>query len=193
MLKNQDHWLAFARPLVSNMDYYVEDELGIAPLLAAAAPMAMDIAGNLLGGIMGGGKKAAAPAAAAASPGVDIGAIRDVVSTLLSTLPPNIKADMRSVLQEAQASSVNREELARNIQSAVQPQLAAAIQALQTASIQREATSEHNRLVKEDERWEGNKRVSTVILTKILELSNKLDHYNQTTNRQRAALGMPNL
>ena len=176
------------------MHYRADDEMGIAPLIAAAAPMAIDMAKNLLGGLMGGKKGGAAPAAPAAPSGggaLDIEAIRGVVQSLLATLPPSIKSDLRSVLREVQATSSNREELARNIQSAVEPQLATAIAALQQATIQREATSEHNRLVKDDERWEGNKRVNTLILSKILELSAKLEQYNQGNNRRMAAYGAP--
>jgi hypothetical protein len=183
------------------MDYFsiddVDDELGIAPLVAMAAPAVMGMAQNLLGGLLGGGKSKAAPAAAPAASapasdnGVNLEAIRGVVQSLLAQLPPSIKADLRTTLQEIQASQSTREDLARNIKAAVEPQLAAAIAGLQQAAIQREATSEHNRLVKEDERWEGNKRVNTLILSKILELSMKLDEYNKKNTRARAAMGLP--
>lgn len=163
--------------------------MGIAPLIAAALPALAPLAGDLLGSVLGTGKGSTPNVASmlgSVGGSLNIDSIKSVIQSLLSTLPGDIKNELRSVLAEIRDSSASKEDLARNIQAAVAPQLALALKNLQNAQLQREATSEHNALVKSDERHR-------LIIEKLNDIDNKINAYRQNTRRTLAAFGAPNV
>lgn len=124
-----------------------DEELGIAPLVAAAAPMVMGMAQKLLGGIMGGKKEAPA---ASASGSADLSAL----IPLISNIPQLVRDQITDAMQLAQAAKATVNEAQAKIVGSVDaqfaPQINTILSTLRNNQLQTEATQEHRAIVAAD-------------------------------------------
>ena len=172
-----------------------DDELGIAPALAAAIPAAVSLAGQLLGkgGAAGEGKTdigsilgSVLPVlrGAGITPETPIGqvgpqAIRSVVRELLSTIPPPVRTQVLEAIREARGESARgtqaAEGVVRQMTEQLMPQLTAAIAALKLARDQRQATHEHVTIAKAQERWRATEDAHAAMLAKLDAIEARLE------------------
>lgn len=182
----------------------VHEELGFLPLLAAA-PSVVGSAGKLagglvkgIGGLFGGKKKkkaapaptpTAKPAAAAASArsSASKAASASAKTPALAGIPTDVKADALAALktyqQAGKADKQNHAELVQKLSSIVKPAIDKMQADVKQAALQREVTNEHNRLVKEDQRWKDNERSHAQIMAKFDALEKSLLGSNAQTKR----------
>ena len=168
-----------------------DEELGIAPALAAAIPAAVSLAGQLFGG--GKGKadvgsvlSSVLPAlqSAGITPETPVGqvgpeAIRGVVRELLATIPPPVREQVLEAIRDARGESAKGAQQAQGvvqqITDKVLPELTAAIAALKLASDQRQATHEHKTLAQVEDRWRQNEDAHTAILAKLDAIEQRVE------------------
>lgn len=179
-----------------------DEELGQLGLLAAAIP-------SVLGALFGGGKKGKAPAAAVVAPaaapiapvskGASVGEISNIVRGLLSEVPPPVRDQIRSALQEYKLSNVDNKatisEIVSKVAKEFQPKLLAAAQLLKEKQLQTTATNEHNIIVKDDHRWQGNTDNQEKIYNRILLMEKRVANALKTRRNHNAkvsaAFGIP--
>lgn len=172
------------------------DELGFVPLALAAAPAIGGIAKGI-GGLFKKKKKAApAPKAEAAragsvskskaaSSGGENHAAPQVAG--LAAVPSDVKLDalaaLKSYQKTNQASAAKQAALVKKLAKVVQPQVAAMKAQVAKQALKQQVTSEHNKLVKNDERWAANEAAHKAIMAKFDQLEAALLGSNATTKR----------
>jgi hypothetical protein len=175
-----------------NIEGFADEELGIAPLLAMAAPALISAGSSMLGGLFGGGKKQSAPAAAPVAAPIQASSSNPEILTLIASLPQTIREQVKQVITETQANRGTIEQANRNIAATVdaqfQPQIKAILQSLALAQTQREVTSEHNALVAEKE-YKNNTTQSLAALNRQVAnlhatLNNKLSGAKVIRNKR---------
>lgn len=183
-----------------------DEELGILGLIGALAPTVLSAVGGLLGG---GKKKGKAPAAAPAaapiyappvSEGASAGEISNIVRGLLSEVPPPVRDQVRSALQEYKLSNVDNKatisEIVGKVAREFQPKLLAAAELLKEKQLQTAATNEHNVIVKDDHRWTGNTDNQEKIYKRIQLMEKRVASALKTRRSHNAkvsaAFGIPN-
>ena len=193
--------------------YQDEDELG--GLLDIGLGVADMFTGGLASkgakavGLTGGkGKRRPAAPAPTAAPQVIQQAIdaassadvRNIVRELLSEVPPPVRDQMRSALQEYKLSNVDNKATINDIVAKVakefQPKLMAAAELLKQKQIQTAATNEHNVIVKDDNRWKGNTDNQERIYKRIQLMEQRVASALKTRRNHNAkvsaAFGIPN-
>ena len=151
----------------------MEAELGIVPLIMGAAAAAPAV-GKLVGGLFKKKKKKAtpAPAASAAKPVASKAeksskpkkakSAAPAAKAALSDVPVNVKQDVLASLKQFQTQATSdkakHEELVGKLAQVVVPDMSKVIAAVKDAAESRKVTSQHNRLMKDDKRWEENQR-----------------------------------
>ena len=183
----------------------VHDELGFVPLLAAA-PAVLGTAGKIGGGIIkgigsifGGKKKkkpapppAPPPAAAAASSGASAGGTKAKASKttqLSASLGPSkdVKAEALAALKTYQQGNKATEQthaaLVKKLAAVVKPGVAKMQADVEQAALKQKVTAEHNRKVKEEERWKANEQAHAQIMAKFAQLESALKGSNESTKR----------
>jgi hypothetical protein len=185
----------------------VHDELGFVPLLAAA-PAVLGTAGKIGGGIIKGigsifgkkkKKKPAAPpppAAAAASSGASAGsggggtkAKASKTTQLSASLGPSkdVKAEALAALKTYQQGNKATEQthaaLVKKLAAVVKPGVAKMQADVEQAALKQKVTAEHNRKVKEEERWKANEQAHAQIMAKFAQLESALKGSNESTKR----------
>jgi hypothetical protein len=177
-----------------------DDELGFVPLALAAAPAIGGIAKGI-GGLFKKKKKAApapAPKAAgparagsvskskAASSGTASHAAAPQVAGL-AAVPADVKMDalaaLKSYQKTNQASAAKQAALVKKLAKVVQPQVAAMKAQVAQQALKQQVTSEHNKIVKNDERWAANDAAHKAIMAKFDQLEAALLGSNATTKR----------
>lgn len=178
------------------------DELGFLPLLAAA-PAAVGAAGSIAKGIGGlfKKKKKGGPAPAPKTSGAaragsvsrkassskSSGSAPVVVSAGLESVPVNVKAEalaaLKSYQKENRADTNKQNALVKKLAAVVQPQVKAMKAQVAKQALKQQVTAEHNKLVKNDERWAANERAHKAIMAKFDELEAALKGSNATTKR----------
>ncbi len=190
------------------------EELGIVPLIAAAAPAVLGTATKAVGGIVKGigglfkkKKKAPPPApptpspAKAGSPAMPASHKASKVTatvkaskkkkssghSALAGVPTDVKADVLASLQQYQNASDSDKkthaELVTKLAEVVKPAVDKMKSDVAQANLSRQVTSEHNALMKEQERWDANDRNHKAILDKISQLETALLGSNAQTKR----------
>lgn len=181
----------------------LHDELGFLPLLAAA-PSVIGGAGKLAGGLVKGigsifgGKKKKKPAppppppAAAKSGEAKSAPMRS--SGQLSGIPikaaapaKDVKAEalaaLKSYQQSNKATAQTHQDLVKKLSAVVQPAVKKMQADVEQAALKQKVTAEHNRKVKEEERWKANELSHQQIMAKFDALEKSLLGSNNTTKR----------
>ena len=125
--------------------------------------------------------------------------VRSIVRELLSEVPPPVRDQMRSALQEYKLANVDNKATINDIVAKVakefQPKLLAAAQLLKEKQLQTIATNEHNVIVKDDHRWQGNTDNQEKIYNRILLMEKRVAKALQTRRNHNAkvsaAFGIP--
>jgi hypothetical protein len=182
----------------------MQEELGFLPLIAAA-PAVLGTAGKMAGGIVkgigslfGGKKKkkkaAPPPPAPVAAPAKESGASskRSNKDTALSSglsagVSKDVKAEALAALKTYQqtnkADAQNHAELVKKLAAVVQPSVKKMQADVERAALQKKVTSEHNRKVKEEERWKANELAHIQIMAKFDALEKSLLGSHDKTKR----------
>lgn len=92
----------------------------------------------------------------------------------IAGIPPNIKSIIIEALNEFRnsdtATKADYAKLVTELSERFAPNLQGIAQQIEVAALQRQATSEHNALVKSDERWLNNNKNQQLIIDKLAEL-----------------------
>lgn len=172
-----------------------QPELGIVPLIAAAAAPAV---GGIVKGIGGlfKKKKKAGPAPAAKPEASRAGSVSKsasksasapVVASGLAAVSTDVKQDalaaLKSYQKGNQASAAKQAALVKKLAAVVKPQVEAMKAQVNKQALKQQVTSEHNKLVKNDERWAANEAAHKAIMQKFDQLEAALTASNATTKR----------
>jgi hypothetical protein len=183
----------------------LQAELGIVPLIMGAAAAAPAV-GKLVGGLFKKKKKKApppkpaAPAAAKSSVSKSSAAKKKAapktaastasapaVQAALAAVPATVKQDVLASLKQfqtqAKSDKAGHEELVGKLAQVVVPDLSKVISAVKDAAVSRQVTSQHNRLMKDDKRWEENQRRQDEIIKKMSQLESALLSNSSRANR----------
>jgi len=164
-----------------------EPELGIVPLIAAAAAPAVGGIVKGIGGLFKKKHKGGGPAPAAASEHHDSGATEHHEAAGLVGVPTDVKQDalaaLKSYQKENHANAAKQAALVKKLAKVVKPQVDAMKAQVAKQALKQQVTSEHNKLVKEDERWAANDAAHKAILSKFDELESALLGSNKNTQR----------
>jgi hypothetical protein len=183
----------------------LHEELGFLPLLAAA-PAVLGTAGKIGGGIIKGigsifggkkKKKPAAPppppaAAAAKSASSSGGSPTKTRSTQLSAglaagPSKDVKAEALAALKTYQqgnkAAEQSHAELVKKLAAVVKPSADKMLAEVKQAALQKKVTNEHNRKVREEERWKANELAHQQIMAKFDALEASLRGSHEATKR----------
>jgi flagellar biosynthesis GTPase FlhF len=135
-------------------------------------------------------KKPAAPAApVAASKSESSGKSKGKSSQLSSglTSKADVKAEALAALKSYQetnkATAQTHQDLVKKLAAVVQPSVAKMQADVAQAALQKKVTSEHNRKVKEEERWKANELAHLQIMSKFDALEKSLLGSHDTTKR----------
>lgn len=173
------------------------EELGFVPLALAAAPAV----GGIVKGIGGlfKKKKKAAPAAPPKPEAARAGSVSKsksaggpIMSSApqvagLAAVPTDVKLDalaaLKSYQKTNQASAAKQAALVKKLAKVVQPQVAAMKAQVAKQALKQQVTSEHNKIVKSDERWARNDEAHKAIMAKFDQLESALKASHGTTQR----------
>lgn len=129
------------------------------------------------------------------TPPVTVEDIKQQVLAAVAQVSPVTKEDILqqtiAAIDHANSSIRANEDTAKEIASHVTPSLEKIINVLAERKLQQQATSEHKKIVKDDNRWSENKKGQNAILAKIANLEGKIaakQKYNATVS---AAFGIP--
>lgn len=165
-------------------------ELGIFPLLG----MIPSIIGGISSMFGGGGKEAAPappPAAPAAAPipgggmamqsGPDplsADAMEGIVRKVAQTVSPPVRQQVDDAVSQQftkiKAGNADIGTLLGNIVKQLGPQMGKQLQVVNDAANQRQATFEHGRLKRADNRWENNAKAQNAILKRLNDMEGRL-------------------
>lgn len=182
----------------------MQEELGFLPLIAAA-PAVLGTAGKLAGGLVkgigslfGGKKKKKAapptppPAPVAAKPASSGSTSSKARSSQLAGMPAAAKpadvkkealAALKTYQQEGKATAQTHQDLVKKLAAVVQPSVAKMQADVAQTALKQKVTAEHNRKVKEEERWKNNELSHQQIMAKFEALEKSLLGSNDKTKR----------
>jgi hypothetical protein len=175
-----------------------DPELGFLPLLAAAIPMVTSLAGSLLSkkSKKGGGPPPEAAQAQSIADilskaiGQDAGkgevSIKDVVRNIVSTVPSPVIGQVKAALQELklakEAGDNKRAVLVNAVDNKLGPHVGAILAAAKAASLQRQATYEHNKL-------KAKTKFRKDVTGSLHRISKRLNHIENRLNRAAIVQG----
>lgn len=192
-----------------------DEELGILPFLGALASVAGPVISGITSLFGGGGGEAPAPSPAAAagtvppapqlsatgSAGAGLsadglkGIVREIVSTVGSPVRGQVQDAIRDVTQAQKAGQADMGVMLADIVKKLGPAISAQLKSVDHAATQRQATSEHKRLVNSEKRWKSNAAAQTAILNRLNQVENSLGgavlRASANTRKVGAAYGIP--
>lgn len=105
--------------------------------------------------------------------------MRELVKGLVATVPSPVRAQVKAALAQASAEAGNKRSkldgIVRGVDKKFQGPVKATLKALQLASTQREATSQHNDLVLTDKRWRGVREANRTQQKRLDSIMRRLD------------------
>jgi hypothetical protein len=159
-------------------------ELGIIPLVAAAAAPAIGAIGKSIGSLFKGKKK---HHAAPDDKDKDKDKDKDAGGPQLAAVPVDVKADALAALhayqQGNEADAKKHSDLVKKLAAVVKPTVDKMHADVKHAALKKQVTTEHNKIMKDEQRWADNAAAHVAILQKFDELQSSLTGSNEETKR----------